>query len=196
MPKTIITELKLLNELKKQQIRRQVPSLALLALSFMISILLPLFFYHYPSLILAILSFVWFRVVAANFRCKQKLIIPDGNLLLSPVTGRVRSIKTAPDYTLVRIGKSPIDYIEIRSPHDSAQWDNGTIKLQYMGHNLIFRFDSSHLQQIDSTDMQAGNIIGYIIGSAVCSISIPRELALEIKPKTICDAGLTALVSE
>lgn len=196
MPKTIITDSQLLTELRKAQIRRQVPPLALLAISFLVSFLLPLLLFHYPSMVIAITSVIWFRVVAATFRCKHQIAVPDGDLLLSPITGKVRSIKSAPDYTLVRISKSMIDYVEIRSPHDSAEWEGDTLKLKYKGHNLIFRFETNSIKRIESADMQAGNIIGYIIGSAVCSVSIPRELSIAMKPKELCDAGLSVIVSE
>jgi hypothetical protein len=196
MPKTIITDPKYLSIFKKKQIRQQIPSLALLALSFLIGFIVPMFSFRYPAIILTLAAIVWFKYVETSYRFKQRIDVPDGDLLLSPITGRVRFLKSSSDISLIKIGKSVIDLIDIRSPHASCVWDADTLKVNYRGQNLIFRFDAEHLHRFEDASMDAGNTIGYIVGSAVCSISIPKPLQSGVKLKEICMAGLAPIVAD
>ena len=195
MPKQITTEIEYLTQIKKRQIRQQIPPLALLVLSFLVGFVVPSFG-HYPALIIAIIAVIWYMYVGTCHRFKEKIKVPDGDLLLSPVTGRVRSLKTSSDISLLRIDKSFIDLVEIRCPHASCEWEEDKLRVNYHGQSLIFRFEGEHLIRFVDAVMEAGNTIGYIVGNATCSISIPKPLQTKLKPKEICMAGLSVILED
>ncbi len=194
MPKKIITDPKYLAEIKRQQIRQQAPPLALLALSFLTSFAVPLFWFHYPSLILAIIAIAWYLYVGFCFRFKEKISIPDGDIVLSPITGRVVVRKTSSDICMIKIHKAQIDLVEIRCPYQGSFWEDDCLRLNYNGHNLVFRFEGARVHKFDTAEMEAGNLIGYIYGSASVAISIPQPLHTVLQQKELCEAGLTAIL--
>ncbi|PKN73441.1 MAG: hypothetical protein CVU50_01625 [Candidatus Cloacimonetes bacterium HGW-Cloacimonetes-3] len=196
MPKTLITDIKYLRLIKKRQLQQQIPPLALLALSFLVSFAVPLFAFHYPSLVLSFIAIIWYLYVGICYRFRERIVIPDGDLLLSPITGRVRFLKTSSDISLLKISKSPLDLIEIRSPHASSTWEEDTLRVSYQQHNLIFRFDAGHLIRFEDAPMDAGNTIGFIVGSGTVSISLPNLLHTDLKVKDICQAGLSAIIAD
>ncbi|MDD2228890.1 MAG: hypothetical protein PHY48_05730 [Candidatus Cloacimonetes bacterium] len=193
MPKQVITEINYLTKIKKRQIRQQIPSLALLALSFLIGFIIPSFG-HYPALVFAMIAIAWYLYIGACHRFKERITVPDGDLLLSPVTGRVKSLKTSSDISLLKINKSVIDLVEIRCPHASCVWEEDKLRVNYHGQSLIFRFETEHLIRFEEAVMETGNLIGYIVGSGDCYISIPEPLQTKLKPKEICMAGLSVIL--
>lgn len=194
MPKKIISDPKYLAEIKRQQLRQQAPPLALLALSFLTSFAIPLLWFHYPSLILALIAIAWYLYVGFCFRFKERIHIPDGDLLLSPITGKVVYRKTSSDICLIKIHKSRIDLVEIRCPYPGCNWEEDTLRVSFQGYNLIFRFEGAKPQKFLTAEMEAGNLIGYLNGTATVSISIALPLQTALQQKELCDAGLTAIL--
>ncbi len=194
MPKKIISDPKYLSEIKRLQLRQQAPPLALLALSFLTSFAIPLFWFHYPSLILALIAIAWYLYVGFCFRFKERISIPDGDVLLSPITGKVGYRKTSSDICLIKIRKTQIDRVDIRCPYTGCTWEEDTLRVCYQEQNLVFRFEGAKLHKFNAADMVAGNMIGYIYGSATVSLSIPLPLQTSLQQNELCDAGLSVIL--
>lgn len=193
MPKYILSDAKHLAAVKKQQYRHQLPPLALVVFAFLVNFALPNFNLRYPSLSMAIIAMVWFSYVGACFRIKQRIPVLEGDLLLSPLTGRVRHIKRSSDMNQLKVFKYAIDIVEIRSPHASSEWDGDSLKLNYKGHNLSFRFEAKELIRFPESSMEAGSLIGMLIGKGSYTINLPLDLSLPVKAGDISEAGLTIL---
>lgn len=196
MPQYHISDARYLAVIRKNQYRHQIPALALLVLSFLIKFALPAFNLRYPALGLAFLAMIWYMYIGACFRYKQRIPVHEEETLLSPITGRVRVLKSSSDLSFLKIAKHALDIVEIRSPHSSAEWEDNNLKLIYQGQNLIFRLESKEIIHFADASMDAGNLIGLMIGSGSCSISIPKPLEINLKPNEICEAGTTALLAE
>ncbi len=168
----------------------------MLVLSFLVSFAIPLFGFHYPSLVLSLIAITWYLYVGVCHRFKERINVPDGDLLLSPITGRVRFLKTSSGISLLKIAKNPLDLVEIRSPHATSTWEDDTLKVSYQQHNLIFRFEAEQLIRFEDASMEAGSPIGYIVGKGTVSISIPNPLHTVLKVKDICEAGLSAILAD
>lgn len=193
MPNFIYTDLHLLNRIKKMQYKSQLPALALLVLSFLISFFFASFNMRYPSLFLSIISLVWFMFISACFRQRQKLPVPEEGKLLCPLTGRVRSLKRSSDLYQLKISKSFLDVVEIRCPHESAVWDGDLLRVVYQDTPLVFRFETEKLVRFPEQEMQPGNVIGMISGSAICSLSLSQSMMTTLKPGDICEGGQTTI---
>lgn len=194
MPNFIYIDIHLLNRIKKLQYKAQIPALALLVLSFLLSFFFATFNMRYPSLILSIISLTWFMYVSACFRMRQKLPIPEPGQVLSPITGKVKSLKRSSDQYQLRIVKSFLDVVEIRCPHESAEWEGNALRLVFGETPLVFRFDTDNLVRFPEQEMQPGNVIGMISGSAVCSLNLSQSLMTALKPGDICDGGQTQII--
>lgn len=194
MPEIIYSDPKVLSRIKKMQYRSQVPPLALLILSFLISFVFASFNMRYPSLILSLISLVWFMYLRACYRIREKIPTPETDALLSPLTGKVGSLKRSSDLYQLKISKSFIDVVEIRCPHESAAWEGEALKVVYQEIPLVFRFEAENLHIFPKSEMKPGNTIGVIIGNAKCSISLPQSLVTRLKPGEICEGGVTTIV--
>jgi hypothetical protein len=196
MPQYHISDAKYLAVIRKNQYRHQIPALALLVLSFLIKFALPAFNLRYPALGLAFLAMIWYMYIGACFRYKQRIQVYEVETLLSPITGRVRVLKSSSDLSYLKVTKHALDIVEIRSPHSSAEWDENNLKLNYRGHNLIFRLDGKEIIRFEDASMEAGNLIGMFIGAGSYSLSLPKPLEFDLNVKDICEAGTTALLAE
>ncbi len=194
MPEIIYSDPKLLMRIKKMQYRSQIPSLALLILSFLISFVFASFNMRYPSLFLSIVSLIWFMYLRVCYRIKEKIPAPNPENLVSPVTGKVSSLKRSSDLYQLKIAKSFLDVVEIRCPHASAVWDGEALRVEYQEVPLVFRFEAANLQIFPESEMKPGNLIGMIVGKAMCSISLPQSLVSKLKPGDICEAGVSSII--
>jgi len=184
----------ILGKIKKAQYRHQIPALALLAVAFFANFFLSSFNMRYPSLTLAVIAMGWYMYVNACFRFRHKIVVPQEGVLLSPITGRVKSLKRSSDLYQLKINKSSLDLVEIRCPHESAMWDGNNLKLNYQETPLILRLEANELITFADVPMQPGNIIGMLVGGGTCSVNLPNTLVTDLKLKDICDAGQTALL--
>ena len=196
MPKYILSDPQQISLIKKLQFQHQIPSLALVVIAFLLNLLMPNFNMHYPSLGLALIGVIWYMYVGLCFRFKQRIPALDSTALLSPITGRIRYVKTASDISQLKIGKSAVDLVEIRSPHADCMWEGETLKLVYQGCNLTFRFEANKLIRFENANMAAGHVIGVFSGAGSCYLSLPKPLNTGLRPKELCEAGLTSLIAE
>lgn len=194
MPSNISIDPKLLTRIKRMQYRSQIPPLALLVLSFLISFVFASYNMRYPSLILSLISLIWFMYLRACYRIREKIAAPKTEQLLSPITGKVSSLKRSSDLYQLKIAKSFVDVVEIRCPHGSAFWEGENLRVVYQEVPLVFRFEAVNLHIFKEIDMKPGNPIGMIVGNAMCSISLPQSLVTMLKPGEICEGGVTTIV--
>lgn len=195
MPESILSDPKLLSQIKKMQHRQQLPPLALLAIGFLIGFVIPDFNLREVSLVLCLIAIAWYLYVGACFRYRNKIPLPPSEVLLSPLSGRIQSIKSALDNYQVKISKHALDTVEVRCPHSSCQWDEDRLKLEYRGHSLSFRFEAKQLVKLENSEMQPGAVIALLIGAASCQIILPRDLPCDLPQHAICEAGVTPLIS-
>jgi len=194
MPEILKSDISILLKIKKQQYRNQLPPLALLVLAFLISFFFSAYNLRYLSWGLSLIAFVWYLYVGFCHRYKEKIPAPEEGALLSPLTGKVRSLKRSSDIYQLRISKSFLDSVEIRCPHTSAEWDKDALRVVFRDAPLVFRFETEHLVKFAETEMQPGNIIGMIVGSAVCSLNLQQNLMTALKPGDICEGGFTPIL--
>lgn len=194
MPEYILSDPKLLSQIKKLQYRQQIPPLALLIIGFLISFVIPVFNLRYVSLAICLAAIIWFLYLGACFRYRNRIPRPSGDDLLSPVTGRIKKVKSALDAYQLVISKHALDTVEIRCPHSSSRWDEERLKLEYRGQSLSFRFDAEKLIRLEEAEMKPGEVIGLMIGSGTCQIILPRSLPCTLPSHTLCEAGTTPLI--
>jgi hypothetical protein len=189
----LLSDPKYLRIIKRNQYRHQIPALALLVIAFLLNFAFSTYL-RYPAMALAFTAMIWYMYVGACFRFKQRIPAYEEENLLSPLSGRVRLLKTSSDISYLKISKHALDTVEIRSPHSSSVWEGDTLTVNYQRHNLIFRFEGKELIRFEDASMDAGSLIGMLIGNGSVSISLPRPLVSDLKPKEICEAGLTCLL--
>lgn len=194
MPTLIVSDTAILTKIKMSQYRHQIPPMALLMIAFFINFFLSEYNMRYPSLALVIVAIAWYLYAGFCFRFRANIPAPEAGLLLSPLTGRVMSLKRSSDLYQLKIAKSSLDMVEIRCPHESAVWEGDNLRCIYQEVPLIFRFEARELVRFESANMQPGNIIGMLVGSGTYSINLPTTLETHLNRKDICEAGQTALV--
>lgn len=194
MPEYILSDPKLLSQIKKLQYRQQMPPLALLIIGFLISFIIPFFDLRYVSLAICLAAIAWFLYVGACFRYRNRIPRPTQDDLLSPITGRIKQVKSAQDAYQVVISKHALDTVEIRCPHASSHWDEQRLKLDFRGQSLVFRFDAEKLIKLEEAEMKPGEVIGLLIGSGNCQLILPRSMPCTLPSHTLCEAGATPLI--
>ncbi|MDD2332323.1 MAG: hypothetical protein PHI68_06710, partial [Candidatus Cloacimonetes bacterium] len=115
------TEHQKLSQIRTKRFMRCLVPMLLLFATVIFTILAPGHSYYlYPSLILIVMSISWFLYVSNTFRCKKGIVIPENNGLLSPIEGRIKTIRKTDVYILLTISKAAFDLVELRAPaHNS-----------------------------------------------------------------------------
>lgn len=194
MPEMILSDPKLLAQLKKQQYRRQLVPMALLVLSFLIGFIVPNADLRYVSITMSVIAVSWYAYEGMCHRFKNRIPRPETEELLSPITGRVKQVKSSMDTYQLKIGKHALDCVEIRCPHPSCSWEDSSLRLEYQGQNMVFRFEGGHIEKVSPLVMNPGEVIGFFIGSGSCNLILPRTMPCLVKPHDVCEAGITPLL--
>ncbi len=178
-----------LRRFKLLQFRSQMPALLLLLLALALNYIFPSANLYNLALLLAIVAIAWFLYLALCYRYRQRIPIPPEGSLLSPVQGRIRSVQGNGDITLVNIRKMVFDSVEIRSPHQDCTLEDGVLHLPSAAGKISFRFNIPRVIWFDDPDFSTGNIIGMAVGAGNCTITLPGNLDLDLKPGMALDAG-------
>lgn len=194
MSETILSDPKLLTQLKRLQYRQQIVPMALLVLSFLIGFIIPIADLRYISIAMSVIAVAWYTWIGMCHRFKHRIPRPETEELLSPVTGRVKQVKSSMDTYQLKIGKHALDCVEIRCPHPSCRWEDDNLRLDYQGQSMVFRFEGGHIVKISPIALNPGEVIGFLIGSASCHLILPRTMPCLVKPHDICEAGITPLL--
>lgn len=171
-----------------------MPPLALLIIGFLISFLIPYFNLRYVSWAICLAAIIWYLYVGACFRFRNRIPVPSSDDLLSPLSGRIKQVKSALDSYQLVISKHALDTVEIRCPHSSSIWEEDRLKLEFRGNSLSFRFDADSLIKYEDAKMQPGEVIGLLIGKCNCQVILPRSMPCILPSHTLCEAGSTPLI--
>jgi hypothetical protein len=190
-PRIILSDPNVLHKIKFMQFRRQIiPLIALVA--FMV---INIFWNSGIFLYLTIASFGWYLLEKMFFRTKNKIAEPEAGTFVSPVDGKVISVRTSPDAAMITISKSYFDVVELRLPYPDLQSEIAGNWVFETGKGQInVRIKSENVKYFDNRNIH-GAVIGVIHGKARISIQIPPELKILVKEKQNIFGGETELFS-
>jgi hypothetical protein len=188
---TLTSDPKILHKIKYLQFRRQMIPLGIVIILMILNIIWPFKYMLYPTL----LAFFWYLLERAIFRTKNKIPVPDENAFLSPVDGKVTTVRQGDDMTFVTIKKSFVDVAEVRLPYpgmqrvESDKWrfetPKGEINVHVKAENIRY-FDGEQIH---------GAVVGVLPAGGVFSFYFPPAVKVQVLEKEVVAGGETALFS-
>jgi hypothetical protein len=187
--KVITSTTEALKTIKKMQFRRQIiPFIAVL--SFLI---LNIFFTMEIFKYLTIASFGWFLFAKFFFRTKHKIAMPEAGAFVSPVDGKVISLRKGEDVTLLTIKKSWLDVVELRLCYpDLIHETPGLWSFQTSVGLIDVRIKAEKINWIEVKN-ESGQVAGIIPGNAVIVIHIPSGIEVLVSENQNIQGGETEL---
>lgn len=190
-PQTLLSDPDVLHKIKYLQFRKQMyPLIAVVV--FMIANIFwnsPIFLY------LTIASFGWYLLERLFLRTKNKIAVPETGAFVSPIEGKVISIRKGDEFTSLTLSKSMLDVVELRLPYPDMQseimgnWDFETP----MG-LVNIRIKSENVKYFDNKN-KPGSVIGVIPGNAKINIHLPAGIEVLVTDKQNVFCGETVLFS-
>ena len=142
--------------------------------------------------ILSVTGMILYLMILFKFRLGRGGIHNDSNAILSPISGKVKSIEENDSIVTIKIEKSNFDACGIRFTFENDIWENDTIVNPNTNINCEFS-SNKIIKNITDQSMQ-GNLAGFYLSKMSCIISIPLEkVKLNIKVGDKCFAGKTTL---
>ncbi len=178
-----------LRKIKYAQIRKQIPALALIAIAIALNAVFPDRDLYPWTLGLALLGIAWYLFIGLCHRYKQRIPLPPERGILSPIQGRINSIRRGGEATQITIRKVLLDSVEIRCPHGDCRLEENSLFQEGGFGRITYRFDFRKLQWFTDAEFSPGNIIGMANGAGSCAISFAGEPELGVKEKDAVDAG-------
>jgi hypothetical protein len=190
-PPTLTSEPKIMHKIKYMQFRKQLYPLIAVMVFMIVNIfwLQPIFQY------LTIVAFGWYLLERIFFRTKNKILVPEAGAFVSPVEGKVQSVRKSPDATLITLRKSIFDVVELRLPYPDMQTeiaDNWNFETPAGQVNI--RIKARKIKYFDSNN-KPGSVIGVIPGKAVIVIHVPASINVLVNEKQNVFGGETELFS-
>jgi hypothetical protein len=190
-PVILTSDPHVLQKIKYLQFRRQLIPIIVVVLLLVLNIFWPHPYLFYPSL-LAFAWYIWERIL---WRTKNKIAAPEPGTFVSPVNGRISSVKRGEDSTEIILKKSVIDIVELRLPYPGLRMESirnllfdtaaGLVSLQIQSHRIAF---------FENRDV-AGEVIGVVPGNSTFEIKVPAGLKILVKPGQAVFGGETVLFS-
>jgi hypothetical protein len=190
-PKVLTSDPGVMHKIKFLQFRRQIFPLAAVVLLMIINV----FFPEKIILYLTLASFGWYLVERILFRTKNKIAAPEAGAFVSPVDGKVQSVRKGPDSTLITLNKSFLDVVELRLPYPDLQTeivDNwnfetpmGQVNLRLKAKKVIY-FDNKNIP---------GSVIGVMPGNGIITIHLPSTIKVLVNEKQNVHGGESELFS-
>lgn len=187
--KYILSEHRQLRMIKRAQWLLQLPFVLLLLLAFLLNYIFRGYNLYTAAFVTALVAVTGFLLVGACFRFRQRLPIPPPNCVASPLQGKVKYIRGNEDITVLNIRRILLDSVEIRSPHPDCRLEDGLLKMPVPDGTITFRFNARHIRWMDDPDFTRGNIIGMIVGTSSCTVSIPKGMDVMVKAQDTVDTG-------
>lgn len=187
-----------LRRIKFAQFRVQVPALIVLALAIILNRIFPHAgnWIYSVSLTLAIGALVAYFFIGLCFRFRQRIPMPLEGALISPIEGRISRIVHDGSNTVLTIRKGILDSVELRSPHSDCSLEDGTLSLETPAGKIQFRFNFQRIQWFVEPNMQAGNLIGMVVGKGSCTVVLPGKPELTLQQQEAVKAADTLLEPE
>jgi len=168
-PKILASDYKVIHKIKYMQFRRQAIPLLAVAACMTASFFLPPGYMLYPTLA----AFFWFLMEKITFRTKHKIAVPEDINFVSPVDGKVKSIRKAEDVTIITINKSLLDVVELRQPYPGMNLENDeNWSLDMPQGQVMVRLKSSRMRYFENKNVH-GDVIGVVPGGAVITVLAP-----------------------
>ena len=171
--KYIISDPQALKQIKLYQYIWQGISVVVIAAGFVLGTLTRL---HTLASAIVGLGVGVFMISGLTHRYKNKIPVPDANMFVSPLQGRLRYARQNEDVTVINIARIFLDTPEIRSPHPKASIEDGALKLKTDQGDIDFRFNNTKVQWLEEPNLERGSVIGTLKGQGSCTISIPTAL--------------------
>lgn len=191
----ITTDYKILRKIQRRKYSRLILPIIAIFLALVITYLMSSRDYmYYPLLALTVASFIWYGYIMVSFRTKGRIVEPEPEMMVIPIEGRIKSLRSSEEMHSIRIVKAFLDVIEIRAPvssgftreKDSLIIRTGTEPIHYLFHgNGILWFDVS--------EPTAGQVIGLLIGKGYCTINLPATYQLQVADSQIVFGGETTI---
>lgn len=168
--KYILSDPQALKQIKLYQYVWQGISVVIIAAGFILGMLSRL---HNLASALVGLGVGVFLISGMAHRYKNKIPVPDKNMFVSPIQGRLRYARQNEELTVINISRIFLDTPELRSPHPKARIDKDTLKVETKAGTIEFRFNNLKVQWLPEPNLERGNVIGTVKGHGSCTISIP-----------------------
>lgn len=186
----------LLKQIKRKQYLRQIPAILVIIAGICLQYWFPHGgFLFYPALIIALGGIAWDLWILGNFRYNDKIARPEEGLIVSPLEGKIKFVRKTQDLTLINISKTFLDELEIRSPHADCVLEDEMLKLHLPAGTITFRFNANELVWFDRPDFSAGSLIGMMVGSGSCTISLPQGLESKLKEGADISGGQSVITT-
>lgn len=138
----LLTDYKILRQIQRRKYRRLTSPILAICLSLIITFLLRnLDYMYFPLLTITVASFVWYGYIMVSFRTKGRIVQPERGMMVSPIEGRIKSLRSGGEVHSIRISKAFIDVIEIRCPFPgeyTREGNNLTIMTDSESIHLLF----------------------------------------------------------
>ncbi len=188
MSQYLLSEGDVLRKIKKLQYRAQLLPLILIAFSFWMTITFGRIGYlRIIFMILTLTGLVGFFFTALKFRFRNRILMPEPESVYVPISGKVQSIKTYGEKTIVEIARHRFDPVEIRCPADGCIIEAGELILPEDG--IRISFTAERMIRIEDARMKAGEVISLMIGKGNCRIELPKAFSLLLSEGKSCQAG-------
>ncbi len=192
-PEILVTDAKILHKIKFMQIKRQLVPMLIIFLLILVSVFWKQGFNKTIMLALSLAAFAWYLFERALFRTREKIAAPQANAFVSPLSGRVKSIRQSSDATLVTLTKSLIDVVEVRLPYPDLQKENESHWLfQTRKGNINVRIQAGKITYLGDTLIH-GSVIGTIRSGATLTIQVPSTIEVLVKEHQNVFGGETSL---
>ena len=172
-PKYILSEPQALKQIKLYQYIWQGISVVVIASGFVLGTLTRL---HTLASAIVGLGVGVFLISGMAHRYKNKIPVPDANMFVSPMQGKLRYARQNEEITVINIARIFLDMPEIRSPHPKTVIEDEALKVKTDQGVIDFRFNKVKVQWLPEPNFERGNVIGTVRGHGSCTISIPTPL--------------------
>jgi hypothetical protein len=172
-PKYILSDPQALKQIKLYQYIWQGISVVVIATGFILGTLTRL---HTLASAVVGLGVGVFMISGLTHRYKNKIPIPDANMFVTPMQGRLRYARQNEEVTVINITRIFLDMPEIRSPHPKTVIEDEALKVKTGQGDIDFRFNNLKVQWLPEPNFERGNVIGTVRGQGSCTITIPTAL--------------------
>ncbi|MGI6198070.1 MAG: hypothetical protein ACOYIS_02940 [Candidatus Cloacimonadaceae bacterium] len=168
--KYILSDPQALKQIKLYQYIWQGISVVIMAIGFILGMLTRM---NTLSSVIVGFGVGVFLISGMAHRYKNKIPVPDADMFVSPIQGRLRYARQNEEVTVINITRIFLDTPELRSPHPKACIEGETLKVNTEAGDIEFRFNNLKVEWLPEPNFERGNVIGTVKGHGSCTISIP-----------------------
>lgn len=152
-------------------------------------------FLNIPALAVTLIGIVIYMWFYATYRYNNKIPKPEEGVIVSPLEGKIKYIRTNQDLQLININKTYLDVLEIRCPHQDCILEDEMLKLHREDGTITFRFNSDKIKWLQTSHWETGDLIGIMPGKGSCTINLPKSYELAITEGQNTAPGQTVITT-